>query len=118
MTTPPPPPESPMGDTPSNSGALLRPQSDDEKTMAMLAHLLNIFALLLGPLIIFVAKKDSAYVQQESKEALNFGITILIAGTLTCGIGYLVGLVFFIIGTISASKGEPYRYPFNWRIVK
>ena len=46
--------------------------SKDDKTMAMLCHLLAIFTTFIGPLIIWLIKKDqSAYVNQQGKEALK-----------------------------------------------
>ncbi len=114
MTTPPPPPGYPAQ---GNEG-LLYPQSDDDKTMGMIAHGGCILAGFLAPLIIMLAKKDSAFAQQEAKEALNFSILIAILSIITCGIAFFVGIIFFILGTVKVSNGEPYRYPFNWRIIK
>ncbi len=115
MTTPPPPPE---GMPAQGAGGLVYPQSDDDKTMGMIAHGASIFAGFLAPLIIMLAKKDSAFAQQEAKEALNFSILILILSIPTCGLAALVGIIFYIMGAIKVNGGEPYRYPFNWRIIK
>jgi uncharacterized Tic20 family protein len=107
--------------------------SKDDRTMAMLAHLLAIFTGFLGPLIIWLVKKDqSAFVNDQGKEALNFQLTVLIAwiagGILTCvtlGIGmvflpiiWIGNLVLCILATIAANKGEAYRYPFAIRLIK
>jgi uncharacterized Tic20 family protein len=81
--------------------------------------------------VIFLTKgKESGYVRNQSLEALNFSITIAI-GYLASSIltAVLIGfvllpvlgiaaLVFGIIATIAASKGETYRYPFTLRLVK
>jgi uncharacterized Tic20 family protein len=105
--------------------------SKDAKNMAMLCHLLAIFTGFLGPLIIWLIKKDDTpFVDDQGKEALNFQITVLIAmivsGLLTflC-IGFIlmpavgiVDLVFCILAAIKASKGEAYRYPVNIRFIK
>jgi hypothetical protein len=106
--------------------------TSDERTMAMLAHLLAIFTWFIGPLVIWLIKKDtSAFVDDQGKEALNFQITIgiayLAAGALTCvtlGIGspltmavYAVNLVFTILATVEANKGVRYRYPFALRLI-
>ena len=120
--------------TPTGGGAL--PYSgpaatQDDKTMAMLSHLGGILFGFLPPLIIWLVKKDqSPFVEDQSKEALNFQITLLIgyviggATTMVC-IGFvilpvvwLVGLIFGILGSMAAYKGEAYRYPFNIRLVK
>ena len=65
----------------------------------------------------------------KSKEALNFQLTLLIwyfgafviAG-LSCGfiffapwVPYALQLIFGIMGAVSASKGERYRYPMTIR---
>jgi len=52
----------------------------EDKTMAMLCHLLGILTAFLGPLIIWLVKKDqSPFVDDQGKEALNFQITLVIA---------------------------------------
>ncbi len=105
--------------------------SKDAINMAMLCHLLAIFTGFLGPLIIWLIKKDDApFVNDQGKEALNFQITVLIAmivsGLLTfiC-IGFVlmpavwvVDLIFCVIATIKASRGEAYRYPLSIRFIK
>ncbi len=105
--------------------------SKDDKTMAMLCHLLAIFTGFLGPLILWLIKKDqSAYVDQQGKEALNFQITVSIAAFLSSLLMYvcigflalpavlIANLVFCIMGCVAANKGEPYRYPVSLRLVK
>lgn len=106
--------------------------SNDEKNMGMLAHLLGIVGFL-GPLIIWLIKKDeSAFVNQEGKESLNFQITIFIACVIlapitacTFGIAGLLYLplfvcwvIFCIMGALKAKEGIGYRYPFALRFVK
>ena len=47
----------------------------DEKNMGMLSHLLGLFSSFIGPLIIWMMKKDqSPWVEDQAKEALNFQI--------------------------------------------
>jgi len=105
--------------------------SKDDKTMAMLCHLLGLLTSFIGPLIIWLIKKDqSAYVNQQGKEALNFQITVAIAwfvaglSTMVC-IGVVLlpvvavaNLVFCIMACVAANKGEPYRYPVCLRLIK
>lgn len=108
----------------------------DEKTWGMIAHLSALVASLvgfpfLGPLIVWLTKgKESAWVEAQAKEALNFQITAFIAlaisAVLTCAvIGIfllplvgLAALVLSIIGGIKANNGEMYRYPATLRLVK
>lgn len=105
--------------------------SKDECNIAMLSHLLGIFTSFIGALVIWLVKKnDSAFIAQESAEALNFQITIalgwIVAAMLTVIlVGFLmypvlvvVNLVFCILAAISASKGAGYRYPFTLRLVR
>ena len=66
----------------------------------------------------------------QAKEALNFQITVLLAGIVSCMlifilVGFLLlwalgilNLIFVIIAAIQVSDGKPYRYPFNLRLIK
>ncbi len=105
--------------------------SQDSKNLAMLCHLLGLLTTFLGPLILWLIKKDDdAFVDEQGKEALNFQITLMLAGivagaTSCIGIGLilipLVGIadiVFSIIACVAASKGQHYRYPVAIRLVK
>lgn len=105
--------------------------SSDEKTMAILSHVLAIVTSFLGPLVIYLVKKDeSAFVAEHAKESLNFQITILILyilsflliivliGILLIWLLSIASLVLIIVATIKASEGKIYRYPFNFRLIK
>ena len=129
-SNPPPdlPPSSPTA-APVEAGPLTEIKSED-KTMAMLCHLLGILTAFLGPLIIWLIKKDqSAFVDDQGKEALNFQITLVIAhavaGAAICihwGILNLViwvaAVVFGIMASMAANRGEKYRYPVALRLIK
>lgn len=103
----------------------------DECNLAMLAHLLGIFTGFIGSLVIWLIKKDaSAFVADQAREALNFQITIAIAmfaswilafiliGLFAIPILIIVNFIFSILGAISASKCQAYRYPFALHLVK
>ena len=103
----------------------------DARTFGMLCHLLGIFTGFLGPLIIWLIKKDQdKFVDDQGKEALNFQITFIIAWivgvfSLFICIGFLLlpaiaicNLIFCIMGAVKANKGELYRYPVNLRLIK
>lgn len=102
--------------------------SSDERTMAILAHILTIFFWIFGPLVIYLIKKDeSKWAAEHAKESLNFQITwsiiiflmvISIVGLLLVWIVAPLMLVLVIIATIKASDNKLYRYPFTWRIIK
>jgi uncharacterized Tic20 family protein len=102
--------------------------TQDEKTMAMLAHLLTFVSTILAPLIIYLVKKDeSQFVATHAKESLNFQITLVIVciilaitiiGLFLIWIVGILALVCVIIATIRANEGKIYRYPFTWRLIK
>jgi uncharacterized Tic20 family protein len=110
--------------------------TQDEKTMALLAHMGTILANFVGlgfavPLVLMLTKgKESSFVRAHSVESLNFQITVFIVGfvaaiTLCIGIGaillpivFVAALVFSIIAGLKANEGQLYKYPVNIRLVK
>lgn len=53
--------------------------SDEDKTMALLCHLLALFTSFIGPLIIWLIKKDSSrFVDAHARAILNFIISMFI----------------------------------------
>ena len=52
----------------------------DECTMAMLAHLLQVFSGFIGPLIIFIVKKDSKFVKYHSLQCLIWQAAYVVIG--------------------------------------
>jgi uncharacterized Tic20 family protein len=105
--------------------------TQDDKTMGMLAHLLGIFLGFIGPLIIWLIKKDqSPFVDDQGKESLNFQIMLMIGyviGSVTSClfIGFLIlpavwifGIIFSIIAALKSKDGIAYRYPVNLRLIK
>jgi uncharacterized protein len=110
--------------------------TQDERTWGMVAHLAALaffifpFGNVLGPLIVYLAKREqSAFVAAHAKEALNFNITVLLGGLVSCllllvFIGVLFGAMLFvfwlimtIVAALKANEGFPYRYPFTLRLV-
>lgn len=151
--------------TPPNPYASTQPAppltAEQDKLWASLAHFggaLAIFAgfsgyagllaVLPALLIFLILGKRGALTKQESKEALNFQITIVgamivwaILSAILLGVlwialpwaGYLVvagvfglvgwalvvvDVVFSIIGGVKVNGGGSYRYPFALRLVK
>ena len=102
--------------------------TNDEKTMAILSHILTLIAPILAPLIIYLIKKDeSDFVRWHARESLNFQITIAIVciilfisivGILLLWFVGIFSLICVIIATIRASEGKLYKYPFSIRLVK
>jgi hypothetical protein len=128
--TQPPPPPPPFTSGPA--GYQGPPPDKDSVTMGMLCHLLGIFTGFLGPLIIWLMKKDSSpFVNDQGKESLNFQITAFVAllicipliyvfciGAILMAVVHVVRIVFGIIATIQANKGIAYRYPLTFRLIK
>lgn len=102
--------------------------TSDEKTMALLSHVLCIPFGFLAPLIIYLIKKDeSKYVAQHAKESLNFqitafiiyfGLAITIIGIFLIWIVAIAAFILVIIATIKASENKLYKYPVNFRFIK
>src|SRR6478735_34301 len=105
--------------------------TSDERTMAILSHVLCLVVWLFAPLVIYLVKKDeSSFVAYHAKESLNFQITLFILGVIFCilivvliGIFLLwleglVAAILIIIATIRAADGRLYRYPFSIRLIK
>ncbi len=112
----------------TNGGQQPANPTSDEKTMALLAHVLTFVAPILAPLIIYLVKKDeSEYIAYHAKESLNFQISIAIyvlaliitiIGILFAWIVGIAAFVLVIVATINAAEGKLYRYPFCIRLIK
>lgn len=105
--------------------------TDEDRNLAMLCHLLAIFTGFLGPLVLWLVKKDSSpFLDHHGREALNFQITLLLAMTCLGAATFilmfiLIGLVLVpvlilvpilalvaeILAAVAAQKGEWFRYP-------
>ncbi|MBR8744421.1 DUF4870 domain-containing protein, partial [Nocardiopsis sp. MG754419] len=105
--------------------------NQDERTMSLLAHLSGILLGFLGPLILYLIKKDeSPFVRDQSAQALNFQLLLLIGyvisfvlyiifiGAVLQLVLWVCAIVFGILGAVAANKGEWYRYPVNVSWVK
>jgi hypothetical protein len=109
----------------------------EERNLAMFAHLSAFVGLLfpaggnvIAPLIVWLTQREkSAFVADQSLEALNFNITVFLAA-IACGILFIVGigillglllgiawLVGTILGAVKASEGQRYRHRFTLRLV-
>ncbi|MES2311225.1 MAG: DUF4870 domain-containing protein [Pseudomonadota bacterium] len=130
------PPESVTPPSPPPSDPVTVVPSAEERQWATFAHLSALaglvmpFGSIIGPLVIWLIKKDTMpFVNDQGKEALNFNITVAIAAVV-CGllcivlIGFLLlpvlvvlWLVFVIVGAIRANEGTLYRYPFALRLI-
>ena len=110
-------------------------QSKEERTYAMLCHATAFLGLLyplignvLGPLIVWILKKDEyPLVDDQGKESLNFQLSLIIYGLILCVtcIGVLLipllgvfDLIMLVIATVKTYNGEPFRYPLTIRLIK
>ncbi|MUK88013.1 DUF4870 domain-containing protein [Ornithinibacillus sp. L9] len=105
--------------------------NSDDRLFAMLIYLVSFFFPILGPLIIWLLKRDeSEFVDYHGKEYLNFFLSftiysiisgilvlILIGFVLLFVIGILA-FIFTIIALIKAYQGERYRIPLVIRMIK
>ncbi len=109
----------------------------DERTMAMLCHLLALsgyvipFGNIIGPLIIWLLKREQSwFIDDQGKESLNFQISLIIY-SIIAGLSILVligivllplillaGLILVIVAAIKANEGVAYRYPFTIRLIR
>ncbi|WP_299084043.1 DUF4870 domain-containing protein [uncultured Paraglaciecola sp.] len=104
--------------------------SQDSKNMALLLWIGTLFFGFIPGLIMFLIKNDDAYIYDQSKEALNWSITVLIGyvvgfvlsfiviGVIVFPIVGICHLIFCIMGTVATSKGNQYRVPFAIRLIK
>ncbi|RIM67452.1 DUF4870 domain-containing protein, partial [Staphylococcus arlettae] len=75
----------------------LNQSSKDDRLMAMLIYILSFFTGFIGPLIIWLIKREeSAFVDRAGKNYFNFILSYFIWGIIS-GI-----LVFIIIGIITS----------------
>ena len=104
------------------------PPTSDEKTLALLAHVLTFIFPLLAPLIIYLIKKDeSTFVTYHARESLNFQITLIIVcfalfitviGIFLLWIVGIIWTILVIVATVRASEGKLYKYPLSIRLIK
>ena len=109
----------------------------EARKWALIAHVSGFlgclipFGSLIGPLLVWQLKKDhDPFIDDQGKEALNFQISVALAGLLcvllmVVFIGFLLiwgviigAVVLMIIAAIKSNEGKAYRYPFCWRIIK
>jgi len=119
--------------------------SKQDRQWAMAAHLSALagafltggLGVFIGPLAILLLKReDHPFAAEQAKEALNFSLTLLIAGValiavsvisfglllvVTVPVASALGiawLVLTIIAAVRASEGAAYRYPFCLRLIR
>jgi uncharacterized protein len=104
---------------------------NEERTLAAVLYVISFFAPIIGPLIIWLLKKDeSAFIDYHGKEYFNFFISYTVYGIISgilvlllIGIFMLWALgimlfVFTIIAAVKAYEGNEYRFPLIFRVFK
>jgi hypothetical protein len=113
----------------------------DSRNWAMAAHLTALVGLVIGfsfvgPLVVYLARREDPYVRAHAAEALNFNLSVLIYAIvggvvlvililLVIGIvliplavaAFLGWIVLVVVAGIRAGRGEQYRYPLTIRFV-
>lgn len=105
--------------------------SEEDKTMGWLVHLLGIFTSFVGPLIIYLVKKDeSPFVRHHAAQSLSFQISVAIAYVVAfvlsfAIIGYFLfpiigvaALVIELLALLKAKDGQGYAMPLALPLVK
>lgn len=105
------------------------PPEPSERSSAVIAHISGLFTIL-GPLLVYFLKRDeSAYVEDQAGEALNFHITVALAAVVfsllsavLIGIPFLLATIVMafvmpIRASLAANRGERFRYPFTYRFI-
>lgn len=136
-----PPHGPPAGYAPQAYGPPAPGSMQSAQNVAMFAHLSGLLFGFLGPLIVWLTKREEhPYIDDQRKEALNFGLSVMIysfaavfltifLSIVTLGLAFLllfpvlmafgIGVfVLIIIAATKASRGELYRYPLTIRMVR
>lgn len=105
--------------------------SQNDKTIAMLIWILTIFTGFIGPLIIWLIKKDeSEFINQQGKNYLNYAIsysvyliisyilTLVLIGFIPLVVLSIAGFVYTIIGIVTVNKGEDFVVPLTFELIK
>ena len=107
--------------------------TNEQRTFALCAYLIPLItnSNFIAPLIIWLLKKgEDSYIETHAKESLNFQITFLIyllvawlsvfilIGTVLFPAVIITYIVFAILASINAYKGQEYRIPLCIRFIK
>jgi uncharacterized protein len=120
--------------------------SSDQQTWRVLAHASALIQFIgipsfVGPLVVWLLRREDPVVAPHAREALNFqlsliiyfaaGIVVGIIAAITIiglpvtflifaflGVLLLAEIVFAILASLAASRGEFYRYPLSIELIK
>jgi uncharacterized Tic20 family protein len=115
---------------------------ENERTPAIITHVLGILTLFVGPLVMYFAlrKKASPWLRDHLDEAVNYhillvvtAIVLIVAGVFLNSVAASVSLillviavvlilvvnpVFGIVAVVKSAKGKAYHFPLDIKIVK
>ena len=75
--------------------------NQDEKFLAMLIYLISFFTVFIGPLIIWLIKKDSSkFIDYHGREYLNFLISYTIY-TIVASLTFLILIGFVLVPVVA-----------------
>ena len=126
--------ESGIGDEPSMQPPSLPADptpTQDEKNLGLIMHVLSLVGFsLIGPLIVWLIKKDeSAFIDIQGRELLNFQLSFLIYAIVSLVlclvfIGFamlfvviMTSFILNIIGLVKATEGKIYRFPMTIKML-
>ncbi|MCK8045078.1 DUF4870 domain-containing protein [Shewanella sp. 1CM18E] len=111
--------------------------TQDEKNMGIIVQVASFsgylvpFGSILGPLIVWLMKRDEfPFVDSCGRNCLNFKISLFIYVSISAilmfiGIGFILlallaiaDIVFTVIAAIKASEGKSYQYPLTINFIK
>ncbi len=120
--------------------------TSDQQTWRVVAHASAFIQLagipsVVGPLVVWLIKRDDPVVEPHARDALNFQLSVLIyfaAGAVIAFVAaltivgilltvlivilllvlFVLELVFALLGTLAASRGERYAYPMSLDLIK
>jgi uncharacterized protein len=118
-------------ESPTLTPTVAQPSGYD-KIWSMFSHLSMLLGMgIILPLVVYLAmRKESEYLAQNAREALNFHIsiylyafcciplTLIIIGVPLLLLLALFSLIMAIVATVKASDGACYRYPLNLRFIR
>lgn len=109
----------------------------------MLCHVLSLaglvvpFGNIIGPLVLWLVKREDPFVDAHGKESMNFQISLTIymfailllaialpgMGVFVLMIFVMMGLVIFeiievVLASLAASRGAAFRYPLTIRFIR
>ena len=109
----------------------------DHRTWAMLCHLSSFAGLLIpfgsaiGPLIVWLAKKDEMpLVAEHGRKSLNFQLTMMIAyiisfllmfvviGVILLPVIAIFAFIMVVVSAIKANDGKEVDYPLSIEFIK